>query len=319
MSPWRRPRPDDAVRAFAVDRSARVHPSGRAMILEGECVTLLGAMPAASVDAVVTDPPYGVKEFEPDELSRQRAGRGGVWRIPPRIGGSVRAPLPRFTVLSPHEREALRAHFTAWSAALARVMKPGAHAFVAGTALLSLDVFHAIAAGGLEYRGSLVRLVRTLRGGDRPKGAEEEFSGVCTLPRSCHEPWGLFRAPLPPGMTVAQCLRAHGTGALRRDEAAMPFTDVIPSERTPKHERALAPHPSLKPQSWLRTLVRAALPAGDGVVLDPFMGSGSTLAAALALGARGVGIERDAAFAKLARGAVDALAACPAAGPRRAR
>lgn len=306
---FRRWRAGDPLDDYARAGAAWVHTSGRALIVRGECIEALGAMTAATVDAVVTDPPYGVKEFNPDELVRRRAGRGGVWRIPPSFGGSVRAPLPRFTVLNAAERAALRSFFTGWSAAVARVMKPGAHAFVAGNALLALDVFGAIAAGGLEYRGSVVRLVRTLRGGNRPKGAEEEFSEACTLPRSCHEPWGIFRAPLPPGATVAQCLRTHGTGALRRLDDETPFGDVIPSGRTPKREREIAPHPSLKPQSWLRALVRAALPVGAGVVLDPFMGSGSTLAAALALGATGIGVERDEAFTTLARRAIEPLAA----------
>jgi len=45
-------------------------------------------------------------------------------------------------------------------------------------------------------------------------------------------------------------------------------------------ERKIAPHPSLKPQAFMRQLVRAALPLGRGVILDPFMGAGSTVAAA---------------------------------------
>lgn len=299
-------RTGDPLGAFA---PGLIHETGRALLVRGDCLEWLSRVPEGSIDAVVTDPPYGVKEFDADQLARRATGQGGLWRIPPRIGGSERAPLPRFTALSPADRAALKAFFTAWARALARAMKPGAHALVAGNAFLALDVFHAITEGGLEYRGSLVRLVRTLRGGDRPKGAEGEFPDVCSMPRSAHEPWGIFRAPLPAGMTVAQCLRAHGTGALRRNEDGTPFTDVIPSERTPRRERDLADHPSLKPQSLLRPLVRAALPRGTGVIVDPFMGSGSTVAAALAMGLSCVGVERDPAFAALARTAIPKLAA----------
>ena len=51
-------------------------------------------------------------------------------------------------------------------------------------------------------------------------------------------------------------------------------------------------HPSLKPQSFLRKIVYSALPLGEGIIFDPFMGSGSTLAAAEHLGYLGIGIER---------------------------
>jgi DNA modification methylase len=43
---------------------------------------------------------------------------------------------------------------------------------------------------------------------------------------------------------------------------------------------------------------------GRGVVIDPFMGSGSTVAAALAVGYEGIGIEMDEAFYALAEKAV---------------
>ena len=145
--------------------------------------------------------------------------------------------------------------------------------------------------GGLEFRGELIRLVRTLRGGDRPKNAEEEFPGVCSMARGCYEPWGIFRKPMG-SLKVSDCLREWQTGGLRRYANDLPFEDVIESERTPQREREMADHPSLKPQSLMRRLVWAALPLGEGVVVDPFMGSGSTVAAAEAVGVRAIGVER---------------------------
>jgi site-specific DNA-methyltransferase (adenine-specific) len=55
----------------------------------------------------------------------------------------------------------------------------------------------------------------------------------------------------------------------------------------------------LKPQRFLRQVVRAALPLELGVVYDPFAGSGSTLAAADALGYRSIGTERDEQYFSL--------------------
>ena len=58
----------------------------------------------------------------------------------------------------------------------------------------------------------------------------------------------------------------------------------------------------------MRQLVRASLPLGEGTVLDPFMGSGSTIAAAAALGIRAVGLEVDDEFFRLAEEAIPKLA-----------
>jgi site-specific DNA-methyltransferase (adenine-specific) len=109
-------------------------------------------------------------------------------------------------------------------------------------------------------------------------------------------------------MRVSDCLRSYGTGGLRRINLDQPFADVIVSERTPRRERDIADHPSLKPQSFLRQVVRAALPLGTGVILDPFMGSGSSIAAAEAQGISSMGIERFVDYYDMSQHAIPKLA-----------
>lgn len=281
---------------------------GSSLAVRADCFEWLARIPERSLHAIITDPPYGVKEFDLDQLHRLHNGnKGGIWRIPPSFDGHQRAPLPRFTALSEKERSALREFFFCWSRLAVRSLRPGGHVFVAGNAFLSQLVWSAIVDGGLEFRGELIRVVRTLRGGDRPKNAHTEFPDVCSMPRGSYEPWGIFRAPLPPGMKVSDCLREYETGGLRRLPDGRPFLDVILSERTPKRERMVADHPSLKPQSLLRQLAYAALPLGRGVIADPFMGSGSMVAAAEAIGASCVGVERYADYFELAKTAIPAL------------
>lgn len=151
--------------------------------------------------------------------------------------------------------------------------------------------------------------MRTLRGGDRPKNAETEYAGVCSMPRGCYEPWGILRKSLLPGMKVSDCLREFQTGGLRRTRADKPFNDVMVSGRTPQRERKIANHPSLKPQSFLRQIVHASLPLGTGIIADPFMGSGSTIAAAEALGLASIGTERYLNYYEISRSAIPRLAA----------
>ena len=284
-------------------------PIGRSYIVHADCFDWLARIPSNSLHAIVTDPPYGVKEYDFDQIEKRSNGNGGIWRIPPSFDGHTRSPLPRFTALSTKERVVLRRFFLEWSRSALRALRPGGHVFIASNTFLSQSVFNALAEGGLEFRGEVIRLVRTLRGGDRPKNAEEEFPDVSSLPRGCYEPWGIFRKPLPDGFKVSDCLRKWGTGGLRRQPSGQPFGDVIPSERTPRRERNIASHPSLKPQSFLRQIIHASLPLGNGIIADTFMGSGSTVAAAEAVGLQCIGVERHENFYEIAQKAVPKLAA----------
>lgn len=292
-------------------------PLGRQTVVHADCFDWLAAAEPHSIAAVVTDPPFGLFEYEDVAQRKLRSGRGGVWRIPPAFDGAQRRALPRFTVLSSDDRRSLFAYYLAFSRLLLRVLKPGAHVAIASNVLLSPTVAAAFDEAGFERRGEIVRLVRTFRGGDRPKGGEDEFPMCSTMPRSCWEPWGLYRAPLSEP-TVARNLRVHGVGALRRVSSDTPFLDVIESETAPEAERRIADHPSLKPQRFLRQLTRAVMPSDDGLLLDPFCGSGSTLAACEANGLHGIGIERDADYFAMAIDALPRLTACPAtASPSR--
>jgi site-specific DNA-methyltransferase (adenine-specific) len=297
---------NDAMGCLALDYETTL--IGRSRILHADCFEWLARLPENSLHAVVSDPPYGVKEYDFDQIEKMSNGSGGVWRIPPSFDGHVRAPLPRFTALNGKERMELQRFFQEWARLTTHALRPGGHLFVAGNAFLSQMVFTALVEGGLEFRGELIRLVQTLRGGDRPKNAEEEFPCVSSLPRGGYEPWGILRKPLLPGMKVSDCLREYGTGGLRRLPDGRPFSDVILSERTPQKERAMAGHPSLKPQSLLRQLVYAALPLGVGIIADPFMGSGSTVAAAEAVGVSCIGVERHRAYYDLACESIPKLA-----------
>lgn len=264
----------------------------RYRLYHANCFEWLKIQPPNSIHAVCTDPPFGIVEFLPHEMAKLRNGRGGVWRLPPTIGGSKRDPLPRFTTLSPQEREHVRVYFREFGESLLSVLVPGAHVLVAGTPMLQHLVQTGMSEAGYEVRGAVLRLYRGFRGGDRPKLAEREFPEVCVTPRGAYEPWMLFRKPIAEP-TVAENLRVWGTGALRRLNVDQPLPDVIQSGKTPPSEEAISNHPTLKPQHLLRILVRSLLPLGKGIILDPFAGSGSTIAACEAVGYESIGVEVD--------------------------
>jgi site-specific DNA-methyltransferase (adenine-specific) len=279
----------------------------KSRIVHADCFEWMSRVPENSIHGIVTDPPYGVKEYEFDQLEKRANGNGGIWRIPPSFDGHVRQPLPRFTALNQKEREQLSRFFTEWAKVAVHALRPGGHVFIACNSFMCQMVYSALVLGGLEFRGQVIRVVKTLRGGDRPKNAEEEFPDVCSLPRGAYEPWGILRKPMPAGLKVSDCLREFETGGLRRLPDGLPFTDLLESGRTSKDERELANHPSLKPQAILRELVYAVLPLGKGIVLDPFMGSGSTVAAAQALGLSCIGIEKNAEYFEVAKESIPQL------------
>ena len=79
-----------------------------------------------------------------------------------------------------------------------------------------------------------------------------------------------------------------------------------PQQTPHKHEPQRNHHPTVKPTALMRYLCRLVTPPG-GVVLDPFMGSGSTGKAAILEGFRFIGIEREAEYCEIARARISSV------------
>jgi site-specific DNA-methyltransferase (adenine-specific) len=90
---------------------------GDTLLVHANCFDWLDRCPPNTIHAVVTDPPYGIKEYERDQLEKRDQGSGGTWRIPPSFDGNVRAPLPRFTALTGKEMQVLQDYFCRWAEA----------------------------------------------------------------------------------------------------------------------------------------------------------------------------------------------------------
>ena len=141
---------------------------GRAELHHADCFDWLQRRNDNSLHAVVTDPPYGLHEYTTEQQEKLRAGKGGVWHIPPSFDGHQRSPLPRFTTLTKTQLDELRVFFAVGKALDAKT-RPGRNVIVASNPLLSFIVAMALSDVGLERRGEIIRLVMTMRGGDRPK------------------------------------------------------------------------------------------------------------------------------------------------------
>lgn len=89
--------------------------------------------------------------------------------------------------------------------------------------------------------------------------------------------------------------------SLLPEEAARFFYTAKAGDSDRPHGREGSVHPTVKPLDLMCYLVRLVC-ASDKIVLDPFMGSGSTLCAAVKEGMQCVGIEQDVKYADIAIG-----------------
>jgi site-specific DNA-methyltransferase (adenine-specific) len=321
----------------------------------------MARLEAATVDAVITDPPYGIG-FKNERWDGQAIGEA--------VAGAGHERL------SPNEAFELWAR--GWAEQCLRMMKPGAYLVAFG----SPRTFHRLTCGledgGLEIRDTLMWLYGT----GMPKSRRYQ-GGRATALKPAYEPIVLARAPLEG--TTEETIERYGTGALNVEEcrtndrhpanlvadhdqgctagrcrvgcAAAMVDDCASRARTgskatppsrflycPKVSRAernagcerlperaldLFPqadpkpdrgarnhHPTVKPLELMRWLVRLVCPE-DGLVLDPFCGSGTTGAAAAIEGRRFCGIEVEPAYAEIARARIAHWAPTGKGGPSR--
>lgn len=293
-------------------------------LVEGDALMVLVKLPDHSVDAIVTDPPYGI-EF-----------RGESWDgkdIQRAAGGERVTP-----------NEAFQRWTSAWAMQCARVLKPGGHMVSFGMPRTFHRLASGIEDGGLEVRDVLMWVYGT----GVPK-SRRMSGGRGTNLKPAYEPILLARAPLDGN--VQQTIDAWGTGALNIDTTRIGEAGYWPANLTLSHAPGCPAalidtgsdgpsrlffcaktgraeredgcdqltgrqmqiyngghhrprlrrntHPTVKPTTLMRWLVRLVTPPG-GVVLDPFAGSGSTGLAAVMEGHRFLGIEREGDYVDIA-------------------
>ena len=220
-------------------------------VIHGDCLDVMRAMPDASVDAIVTDPPYASTGDTAIAASR-------TMRVPPE---------------TQFFESWLRDHAREWI----RVLKPD------GAMWLSLD-----------WRGCLILdSVIARLGVRRPVVVgvwDKRLIGMGGILRKSFETFAIV---------LCDERKVEPTG--QRDVWQFDWGACIPKDTE---------HPAEKPIALMREAVRLLAPKG-GLVLDPFLGSGTTGVAALEEGCRFVGIEREAEYVSIARARIEAAARAP--------
>lgn len=224
---------------------------GDAFQLEtGDCRDLMAQMPESSVDAIVTDPPYGIgfmgkawdrptidagasdREERGPSAARLATGRKTSGFVPSDYAGAY-----DFSAKGNH---AFQVWCESWASEAIRVLKPGGHMLVCG----SPRTYHRLTCGledaGFEIRDCLqwlfgsgfpksldvVRAIDTAAGAvcaiDGPNPSDE-WEGWGTALKPAYEPVVLARKPLQG--TVAGNIAQYGVGGLNIDATRIGTAD----------------------------------------------------------------------------------------------
>ena len=239
-------------------------------IIEGDCVSAMAAMPAGSVDLVFADPPYNLRLK--GELHRPNNTR---------VDG-VDDDWDRYESVAAYD-----AFTRAWLTQARRVLKPDGAIWVIGT-------YHNIFRLGTALQDLGFWLLNDVVW--RKTNPMPNFRGKRLT--NAHETL-IWAAPSQQARPVFNydALKELNEGLQMRSDWLLPICSG--AERLKGADGAKA-HPTQKPEALLHRVLVGTTEVGD-VVLDPFLGSGTTGAVAKRLGRRFVGIERDPAYAALAR------------------
>ncbi len=233
-------------------------------LIVGDCSTVLPRLPEACVDLLIADPPYNLDKAFGSERGRQ---------------------------MSDDDYEAYTA---TWLEAALSLLSPTASVYVFGDWRSSSALYRAL---------SRRLIVRNKIAWEREKGRAAQMNWknaheeIWFATRSAH--WHFdaksvrlrrrVRAPYRDAEGRPKDWIETAAGRFRDTAASNLWTDLtVPYWSMPEN----TPHPTQKPEKLLAKLILASCPAG-GLVLDPFLGSGTSAVVARKLGRHFIGIERD--------------------------
>ena len=231
------------------------YDDGRSTIYLGEACSILGDLEPGSVDVVLTDPPYSSGGATASAKAADPAAKYRGWSQ--NADGSSRPPTATYPTFSGDNRDQRTwvMWTSAWSTACLQATRPGGHLFQFTDWRQLPATTDAAQLGGWTWRGILAW----------DKGVGRPVKGR-------------FRNHL-------EFISWSTVGAHDRTEAYPSALIAVP---TVHHSKRV--HLTEKPVALLEALL-SVVPGDDLLILDPFVGSGSTLVAAAQAGHRSIGIE----------------------------
>ena len=187
----------------------------------GDCLDVLATLPNASVDAVVTDPPYGIRfmgrSWDGADIESATATRRAQAAMPDdgRSGanGGYRSASTEAGRYDLSANAAFGAWCEAWARECLRILKPGGHMLAFGGSRTWHRLASAVEDAGFGIRDSIAWLYGS--GFPKSHNLTGDWQGWGTALKPAFEPIVVGRKPLTG--TVAANVQQHGTGALNID------------------------------------------------------------------------------------------------------
>ena len=238
-------------------------------VLQGECISQLRKLPAASVDLVFADPPYNL------QLDRT------LLRPNDSVVDGVDDAWDKFASFADYD-----AFCRAWLAECRRVLKPDGAIWVIGSYHNVFRLGTALQDLGFWMQNDIIwRKVNPM-----PNFRGKRFTNA-------HETLIWAGRDRKSKVTFNyDGLKAGGDDVQMRSDWLFP---ICSGPERLKDDNGRKAHPTQKPEALLHRIIVATTNPGD-VVLDPFFGTGTTGAVAKRLGRRWIGIERDPDYVRAA-------------------
>jgi site-specific DNA-methyltransferase (adenine-specific) len=251
-------------------------------ILWGDCLKVIEKLPSASIDLLVTDPPYNMtKIYSERAFSKTTAETYEEW-------------------------------LRAWIGPLRRILKPTASLYVC-TEWQSSGSVERVLREYFTIRNRITWEREKGRGAKSNwKNASEDI-WYCTVSKDYDFNLDAVRlrrkviAPYRDSDGTPRDWKQKGTEKFRDTAPSNLWTDIsVPFWSMPEN----TDHPTQKPEKLIAKLILASSQKGD-LIFDPFLGSGTTAVVAKKLGRHYCGAEREHEYCLLSQKRLDLVRDAP--------
>jgi site-specific DNA-methyltransferase (adenine-specific) len=301
---------------------------GSGILITGNCINVMPEIDSNSVDVVITDPPYNYEfigaKWDHKEIQRRlsnvksKSNSTIVKNIP--YGSGLAGGVRNASWYEKNYKNALdyQNWISSWAVELFRVCKPGAY-----VAVFNATRFLARVQIALEDAGFYPRdLIVMEKQGGIPKGLNayaklklskspdaESWKGYHSALRNSWEGVVIVQKPLV--NNYLNTLKIHGTGLMKAENSDGTFkTNILKKlgKREDWFEGSQELHATPKPLLWIEWLIELLCPPSkNSIVLDPFLGTGTTAIAAEKLGFKWIGIDVEPKYTKFAKKRINSL------------